>query len=375
MIMNGYYADWTASQLPPENVDWSVYDVMNYAFAEPNADGTLTFSAWNSADILTRLVSSAHGAGKRVVVSVGGWTGSAYFSSIVASSSLRSTFLQSLLDMVDTYKLDGVDLDWEYPGAMGAAGNQVSPQDAANYLVFLKELRAALPSPALITAATQVWPFYGPNGQSLPDVSEFAAIYDWILIMNYDIWGSSTTPGPNAPLSDGCKDSAQPTANAHAAVAAWSAAGMPANKITLGVPAYGYLQRSSANQLYGRRSWPAPPHKRQSLTLANSEGGTSSGQISWNSIVKQGALTLDSSGNYIGGRGFTRNWDECSSTPWLKSEASGQIVTYDDAQSLRLKGEFAKQAGLRGCSVWSLDGEYLNGRFPLSEATRGGMGI
>lgn len=47
---------------------------------------------------------------------------------------------------------------------------------------------------------------------------------------------ASSTPGPNAPLSDGCHNSSQPLANAVAAVKSWTTAGMPANKITLGVP-------------------------------------------------------------------------------------------------------------------------------------------
>jgi chitinase len=150
---------------------------------------------------------------------------------------------------------------------------------------------------------------------------------------------------------------------------------MPASKITLGVPGYGYLQISSANHLSNRRRSDRFLRKRADITLRNSEGGTTAGQINYNQLVKQGALTQDSNGSYVGSSGFTRYWDSCSSTPWLKSTVSGQIVTYDDEESLRLKGQFAKEKGIRGCSIWSLDGEYLNGKFPLSQAARDGMGI
>lgn len=54
---------------------------------------------------------------------------------------------------------------------------------------MLQQLRAALPDGSLITLATQVWPFTGSNGSPLRDVSGFAKVIDWILIMNYDIWG------------------------------------------------------------------------------------------------------------------------------------------------------------------------------------------
>ena len=80
-----------------------------------------------------------------------------------------------------------------YPGAGGADGNIVSPQDSANYLLMLQDLRAALPDGALITLATQVWPFTGSNGSPLSNVKGFAAVIDWILIMNYDIWGCEYT--------------------------------------------------------------------------------------------------------------------------------------------------------------------------------------
>lgn len=368
--MGGYWADWTSNKLPPESVDWSKFDVVNYAFAEPDASGTLQFSQSNGGDLLRRLAASAHKNGKRVVLSIGGWTGSAHFSTIMQTASGRTSFVQNCVAAFKKYNLDGIDLDWEYPGAPGASGNAVSPSDTANFLLFLKELRAALPSPALITAAVQVWPFYGSSGQPLTDVSEFAAIFDWILIMNYDIWGSQTEPGPNAPLNDGCKNSSQPTANAYAAVASWTNAGMPAHKISLGVAAYGYIQISDADHLQ-RRSYPYPVSKR-AVTIRNEDGGTSSGQINFASIFNQGALVKEGAG-FTGAGGFIRHWDECSSTPWLKSEASGQIITYDDTQSLNLKGQFAAQAGLRGCSVWAMDGD-LDG-FPLISAVRSGMGI
>lgn len=369
-LMNGYWADWTANIIPPESIDWSRFDVINYAFAIPTSDGRLEFTLSNSASLLRRLVASAHGSGKKVVLSVGGWTGSAFFSSIVADSRTSQVFINSIVAAINEYQLDGIDLDWEYPGVPGAGGNTISPDDSANYLIFLRKLRQAVPQNSLITAATQVWPFAGPDGRPMSDVSAFAEVFDWILLMNYDIWGSASSPGPNAPLADGCKDSSQPTANAYGAVASWVAAGFPASKITLGVAAYGYVQRSTASSLK-HRAYP-PPNRRQSVTVKNGDGGSSDGQVTFRGLVQQGAL---SRGNFEGAGGFTRNWDECSSTPWLASASAGQIVTYDDPQSLNMKGQFAAQAGIRGCSMWSVDGDFIDGSWPLTDAVRSGMGI
>lgn len=135
---------------------------------------------------------------------------------------------------------------------------------------------------------------------------------------------ASSTPGANAPLEDGCGNSSQPLANAYAAVSSWTTAGMPANQITLGVPAYGYLQISSAMALKDRRRG-FPSHrrgtngtstaKRSSVTLYNDNGGSTDGQIMFESLISQGSLAIDSnSGEYVGAGGFTREWDSCSST-------------------------------------------------------------
>ena len=326
-LMNAYYPDWSGWYLTPENIDWSKYDVIDFAFALPTSDGGLQFTQDDSSDLLKRLVSTGHAAGKRVKLSIGGWTGSAYFSQLTADSNLRSTFVNNILQAYNAYNLDGIDIDWEYPGGSGASGNGVSSSDSANYLIFLQDLRNALPTGAIISTATQVWPFADDQGNPLSDVSGFAQVLDYILIMNYDIWQSSSNPGPNAPLSNACGNSTQPLANAYAAIASWSNAGMPLDKITLGVPAYGYLQASTANSLRQRSasSFPLPPHKRHShthrailarddVTVNNGNGGTSDGQVMFYSLISQGALQDDGNGGFIGANGFTRYWDSCSST-------------------------------------------------------------
>ena len=94
-----------------------------------------------------------------------------------------------MLDLYTAYNLDGIDIDWEYPGQEGNPGNCVSADDTANFLLFLQLLRATLPRTAKITAAVQPEPLVGSDGNPMADVSEFAKVLDWVLIMNYDVWG------------------------------------------------------------------------------------------------------------------------------------------------------------------------------------------
>ena len=81
----------------------------------------------------------------------------------------------------------------EYPAAGGASGNYKSPQDTANYLLFLQALRQALGASSHITTCTTHRAFIGPNGSPVTDVSTFAAVLDGVLVMNYDVWGGEYT--------------------------------------------------------------------------------------------------------------------------------------------------------------------------------------
>ena len=97
--------------------------------------------------------------------------------------------MNNIVNVYSQFKLDGIDIDWEYPGQQGEGSNGVSPQDSANFLAMLKLLRSKLPSSARITAAVQDVPFAGPDGNPLKDVSSFAAVLDWVNVMNYDVFG------------------------------------------------------------------------------------------------------------------------------------------------------------------------------------------
>ncbi|THH32949.1 hypothetical protein EUX98_g1250 [Antrodiella citrinella] len=249
-----YYPDWVTADFPPEKIDFNRLDWIDYAFAVPDASYNVQ---WDGADdggqFLTRLVNAAHAAGKKVKVSIGGWTGSRYFSPATSSDTTRKQLATNILNLYRQYNLDGVDIDWEYPAQQGDSANAVSPSDTANYLLFLQLLRKTLPPQAKITAAAMTVPWAGPDGQPLKDMREFAQVLDWVLLMNYDTWGSSLKPGPNSPLNDACHNSTQPSASAVSSIQMWTQAGFPARQIVLGVPSYGYISKSSATRLRTRR--------------------------------------------------------------------------------------------------------------------------
>ncbi|OBZ70107.1 putative endochitinase [Grifola frondosa] len=388
-----------------------------FAFATPNSSSTLTAhnSGYGTKVVLSIGISlfppATFTGAELLLIYAGGWDGSYWFSQAMSSSANRSTFVNACVSAVNTYSLDGIDIDWEYPGESGA-GNPHSSSDAANLLSFFTSLRSALGTSKVISAAVTQLPLTGSNGQPLTNVSAYAAQMTYANIMNYDVWGASATPGPNAPLGNLCGTAQLPQYSAQAALAQWTAAGFPASKLVLGLPLYGYVSQSTATTLeqiampppgfllneYKERVLGLPVRKdgvpgglacpvpgkakkdeggaqpRGKAPAVHAErGGRPERQIPFNQIVALGALTKTSSGTYVQANGFTEGWDNCSDTPvcsillvqvnvadlcysqFLFDVARTTVVTYDDTYSLGDKALFAKQNGMAGCFTWSLD--------------------
>ncbi|KAG6873729.1 hypothetical protein C0995_011548 [Termitomyces sp. Mi166 len=380
-LVMAYYPDWVDDSFRPEDIPCNLFDWIDFAFALPTDNMELTWDDPDSApEKLRHLVSRAHSCGTKVKLSIGGWTGSKDFSFVVRDRETRALFAKHILKVLNEYNLDGIDLDWEYPGREGADGNQVNPDDSNNFLLFLQTLRSVLPLGTCITAAVQTVPFIDAHGEPMKDLTPFAALLNWTMLMNYDVWGSSSFPGPNAPIYDGCRNSTQPESNAAAGVQKWISAGFSVAQLVLGVPSYGYLSSSSAQGLRQRRRVRLQ-HSRNGgsdVKLAG-EDNSEQGQIMFRQIVEQGALvrgprtdnTSQSISTFVPARGFKRYWDRCSGTPYLHSNSAQQTVSYDDPGSLAMKARFVSCVGMLGVNMFDTHGDTEEG--DLIEAIRKGL--
>lgn len=82
----------------------------------------------------------------KVVIALGGWTFNdnntiwqPVFSDLSSTPTKRALFIKKLLTFLNRYGFDGVDLDWEYPGAPDRGGNS---NDGENLTKLMKEMRA-----------------------------------------------------------------------------------------------------------------------------------------------------------------------------------------------------------------------------------------
>lgn len=375
-VAGTWFAGWHGGDgdFPPEDLSWEKYTVVTYAFAETQPDpANLTVSAADDP-ILKRVVQLGHEVGTSITISIGGWTGSRYFSTAVGSAANRTKFINAITDIVAKYNLDGVDFDWEYPNNQGIGCNLISPNDSANLLETFKELRASpkFGKDRILTAATGLLPFTGPDGTPMTDVSEFAQFLDYVEIMNYDIWGSwSPTAGPNAPLNDTClTDAAQKVGSAVSAIETWTKAGFPADQLVLAVGSYGHSYSVSkdaalvggvlgsligsfpafdkTNQPVGD-VWDAAP----ALDVCGVQEGQG-GVFDFWGLITTGFLTE----NGTAAAGIEYLYDTCTHTPSIYNPDSGVWVSYDDARSFGAKGWFIHNAGLRGFSMWEAGSDF-----------------
>lgn len=173
----GYLPDYDTKFIEA-TIDFSQLTDVNYFAVVPQPNGTLKFTDSGNAEQLTSLVTDAHNANVRVGVSIGGWGLSDNFAEATSEAN-QSKFIDEILAFVKTYKLDTVDIDWEYP----------EESKADQYVTFIKNLKQALGAKTNLSICVPTG--VAANGQATgrwethfkPEALREA---DWVNIMAYD---------------------------------------------------------------------------------------------------------------------------------------------------------------------------------------------
>ena len=370
----GYFPNWLYANYPVENIPFNKYTHINYAFAILNNEDNLPSfpDDWAVESSLPKVVEQAHASKTKVLLSVGGWTGSKRFSPMVASALDRKKFIDWNLDFIEKYETDGVDIDWEYPGKQAAGCNEFADNDAENFLLLLKELRQALDNKfpneyKEISMAVHVQPFI-KSGVPMTDLKPFVPYFDHVNLMTYDINGAwATTTGPNAPFQSE-QGKGAPFSFVES-IRDWKNAGVPADKITAGLAFYGRAMKAQVDMTEQRNQFQASETGAPkgdsddafwSDPYCNLEPGGLSGVWKWTNLRKEGLLQDDM---ITPGNGWERNWDPVSQTPWLFNSETKHFISYDDPESLSIKVDHAVCEDLAGVMVWDIhqdNGELLD---------------
>lgn len=294
----------------------------------------------------------------RILISLGGWSGSKYFSTAAATPMSRVRFAQSVIEaFFRPYPglFDGVDVDWEFPVSGGPPGNLARLEDRTNFTRLVAELRrrltefAALERSELeLTIAVSAVPHKIVNLEA----AALASLVDRIHLMAYDYHAGSSFAGFNAPLF-ACAGDPNPDLNVDASVNALIRAGVPPGKVALGVAFYGRAVADVPQENGGLL---------QKGTMASEEWGGSDG-IDYRDLVVRRPEE----------KGFRRYWSDEAQVPWLYDAERRIWISYDDPLSIARKTMYARAHGLAGIMIWDLfadDGSLLLAALRILPARR-----
>ncbi len=344
--------------------------VINYAFAgigddlkckilDPYADYNNRYDADESVDGIADTVAQplkgsfnqlkklkAMYPNIKVMISIGGWSESDKFSDAALPEN-REAFVNSCINMfiqgnfdpangvVDPGVFDGIDIDWEYPGACGATCN-FRPEDTQNFTALLEEFRRqldAIDPNLLLSVAT-------PASEEYYQKIELGQIHqylNWINLMAYDFHGSWEKNGPtnhHANLYASASDPFSPSLSVDTAIQGYLTAGVPADKLILGLPFYG-------------RGW-------ASVTNENNGLYQHAGRIpkgTWEKGIEDYKVLKN--------KGYPGFWDEETQAYWIFN--GNTFWTYDNTQSIAAKTSYINDLGLGGVMFWELSGDDAEG--------------
>ncbi|WYZ36481.1 hypothetical protein EsH8_XV_000034 [Colletotrichum jinshuiense] len=338
----GYYASWSTMKscdaVPPEDLDVSglTHVIFSFAFFDPSTFQITPMDA-NAGTLLSRFTSlKRRKPGLETWIAIGGWSFNdpgnvpdtrRAFSNMAGSADNRRAFIRGLLNFMQTYGFDGVDLDWEYPGAEDRGGVAA---DYANYPIFLSELRAALGTRGISVAIPSSF-WYLQNF----DLPAMARSISWFNVMSYDIhgvWDSSnrfTGPfiRPHTNLTD-IENNLE---------LMWRAGVNPA-QVTLGL---GW---------YGRSFTLADPSCNVPNGVCRFTAGANPGQCSNNA----GTLTNSEIKRILASGTATESYDAKAGVKWMHWN-NDQWVSYDDGVTMQQKMDLASRRCLGGVMIWSID--------------------
>jgi chitinase len=314
--------------IQPREVAAAKLTRINYAFANIQDGRIVAVSPADAPNFATLVALRQQNPSLQVLVSVGGWLWSGNFSNMALTRASRARFIDSVAAFVRQYKLDGLDIDWEFPGQIGA-GNRFRPEDKENYTLLLLELRRRFDREQHLLGRRLLLSVAAGAGDDFLEHTQMARVareVDTVNLMAYDFYepDSDKITGNHAPLY---RDPADPKGgSADESVRDFERAGVSARKIVLGVPFYGHM-------------W-------------GNVGPANHGLFQPGSPVPHAFARYQDIASTLLPQGFTRYWDASASVPYLYNEQTKQFVSYEDPVSLAVKCAYVRGEGLGGVMFW-----------------------
>jgi Glycosyl hydrolases family 18 len=295
---------WTLAQSPM--FDLTGLSTIAYFSIDVNGNGTLDESGpgWNGfqSQDLTDLISRAHSAGERVVLTVTDF-GQSSLDALTSSPTAGGTLSGALIPLLQAKSLDGVNFDFEGEGS----GDQTGLTNLITAVAG--SLRATDPH-WQITMDTYASSAGDPGG--FYNIPALGQVVDAFFVMDYEL-NLSASPSAASPLTSSQFSTQTTLAQYDAAV--------PASKVIIGAPFFGI-------------DWP---------TNNGTMGAGATG----------GAADIPDSQAGANGPEY---WDPVTNTAWTSYQVGGQWHEsyYEGENGLYDVSQMVTQAGARGVGIWAL---------------------
>lgn len=345
-IVIGYTSSWYYQRYSDVLLD--TVDILDLSFAYVNGDGTLDLK--DIASIMTSVISQAHKKGKRVVLSIQGSESSAThstqaFSDCAASSTLREKLATSIVETIDKYHFDGVDIDWEYPGT----ASRPVDVDRTNFTYLMAEIRSKLNSYGKDYLLTSAIPG-GRDGYSRFEMKKLVDYFDYFNMMSYDLVSNSKGSHHSALYKSSIMGGTLDGCSIDETVKLWEAQGVPSNKICLGMAFYS-------------KSITVRTDRDNGIGVIRPIGSV----VTYKNVTYEKLITTEFP---LLGTTSSYYYDESSCAPTIIN-SSKLFYTYDNERSLIEKCHYATTNNLAGVMIWELGEDHTD---TLIKAVGQGMG-
>ena len=231
------------------------------------------------------------------------------FSALAKSDEYRKAFAKDCRDFCSKWGIDGIDIDWEFPG-LSWSGHACDPAvDVENHVLLMKQLRETLGTRYLLTYAGYVKDVTeSDGGRRYIDIAAVDPYVDFVNVMTYDM---DAAPHHQSALRD-----KSAYVDCERAIKAYTDAGVAASKLVLGIP------------FYGRISFDKSP-----------------GAIDYNKII-----LLDKNDYKID------NWDSDANVPYVTYKGT-YYCGYDNEKSIAIKGDWIRSLGMKGMMYWDYNAD------------------
>ena len=332
--VSGFWVGWQSDECPPEAIDFSSLTHVVVFALKPNIDGsidkTISIGETSGPRLAKEVAARAHAAGKKALLCVGGEYTAREFVA-VSGPRQRHSFVKSLIQIVDDWGFDGVDIDWE----------PIEPKNYELVLGLLAELRAQR---AGITITADIGFFNVNSDRNSLDMRFFVQLSRMVDQLNIMTYGMAD--GPSAGWSGWVSwhssalygEGEDHPSSVSSSVEKLLEMGVPALKIGIGIGFYGI-------------GW-IPPVTAPLQQPYASHVIIGDNDLGYRNIMQK----------YYDDSAY--RFDMIARVPYLSFDhATGDIgltyISYEDRRSIAEKGAYVKQKNLGGVIIWHINEGYL----------------